>query len=406
VAAAMAGAKLGPRSRRVVIKTRLIRLMSTSRAVQTHLRYIEREGVGRSGERGRAYGANTEEADLTAFEKSGRQDRHQFRLIVAPEDAEELEELKSFTRSLMTQMEKDLGSRLEWVAVDHWDTDNPHTHVVVRGVDSQGKDLVINGNYIAHGMRKRACELATDWLGPRTERELQASRFKEINQERWTGLDRTLAQVAQTLRGPVDGNERAGDLIVPIKALASNPQRNELVGRLQRLAEMGLAAKGTPASWRLRPDLEPTLRAMGERGDIIRTMQKALGQQMREMRIVNARAETQAPVIGQVIGKGLADELSGRGYLVVDGIDGRAHYVPVPERQELGDFPKGGIVEVRTTAKARQSDQTIARLAEGGIYKESVHRAQARTDKRHRDPESFVDAHIRRLEALRRAGIV
>lgn len=130
VAAAMAGAKLGPRSRRVIIKTRLIKLASTSQAVQTHLRYIEREGVGRSGERGLAYSANTEEADLNAFEKSGRQDRHQFRLIVAPEDAETLEELKSFTRSLMTQMERDLGTRLEWVAVDHWDTDNPHTHIV------------------------------------------------------------------------------------------------------------------------------------------------------------------------------------------------------------------------------------------------------------------------------------
>lgn len=235
---------------------------------------------------------------------------------------------------------------------------------------------MINGNYIAHGMRKRACELATDWVGPRSERELQSSRFKEINQERWTGLDRTLAQVAQPLRGPVDGNERAGDLIVPIKVLASHPQRNELIGRLQRLAEMGLTAKDIPASWRLRSDLEPTLRAMGERGDIIRTMQKALGQQVREMRIVNEWAETQALVIGQVIGKG------------------------------LDDFPKDDIVEVRTTAKARQSDQTIARLAKGGIYKESAHRTLARADRNQKDPEGFVDAHIRRLEALRRAGIV
>ena len=111
-------------------------------------------------------------ADVRAFDARTRQDGYQFRFIVSPEDATRLAELREFTRGLMGKMERDLATRLDWVAVDHWDTDNPHTHIVLRGVDDSGEDLFIAREYISHGMRFRACRLATDWLGPRTEREI------------------------------------------------------------------------------------------------------------------------------------------------------------------------------------------------------------------------------------------
>ena len=91
--------------------------------------------------------------------------------VGAPEDAAQLEDLRSYTRRLMSRVEADLGTRLDWLAVDHWDTDNPHTHVVLRGRDETERDLVIAGDYIARGMRRRAAEVATAWLGPRSERE-------------------------------------------------------------------------------------------------------------------------------------------------------------------------------------------------------------------------------------------
>ena len=96
----------------------------------------------------------------------------------------------------MQRMEADLGTRLDWVAVDHWNTDNPHTHLIVRGRDDTGKDLIIAGDYIAHGFRHRAAELATEWLGPRTELEIQQTLRREVEQERWTSLDRTLKREA------------------------------------------------------------------------------------------------------------------------------------------------------------------------------------------------------------------
>lgn len=91
-------------------------------------------GPSRAGRRTRnAYGPATDEADLDAFEQRAQADRHQFRFIVSPEDAEDLRDLRRYTRHMMQRMEADLGTSLDWVAVDHWNTDNPHTHIVLRG---------------------------------------------------------------------------------------------------------------------------------------------------------------------------------------------------------------------------------------------------------------------------------
>src|SRR5271168_2282535 len=175
-AAAFAGSKLGPRSRRVVIKSRIVNLKHvTPQAVDAHLRYIARAGVGYDGQPTQPYGPDTDTADWHEFAAAGRKDRHQFRFIVSPEDGARLTDLRDFTRELMATMERDLITDLEWIAVDHWDTDNPHTHVVLRGKDEWGKDLIIARNYLTDGMRLRACELSTRWLGLRTEMEILES---------------------------------------------------------------------------------------------------------------------------------------------------------------------------------------------------------------------------------------
>lgn len=76
--------------------------------------------------------------------------------------------LQAFTRDLMTTAEQDLGTRLEWVAVEHHNTEHPHVHLFVRGRTDDGSDLVISRGYIREGMRARAQTLVTIELGPRT----------------------------------------------------------------------------------------------------------------------------------------------------------------------------------------------------------------------------------------------
>jgi len=398
VAASFTGRSAQPGSRRVTIKTQLVNLkQSRARSTTTHLRYIEREGVGRDGEPGQAYGSITDNADLVAFEERGREDRHQFRFIVSPEDAEQLDDLRRYSRTLMDRMEADLGTRLDWVAVDHWNTDNPHTHIVLRGKDDRGKDLIISRDYIAQGMRERASELATEWLGPRTKLEIQQSLWREVDQERWTSLDRTLQREAQ-------------GRLIHMNQPASDPshrqQRMLLIGRLQRLQHMGLAHESSPGVWAVQADAEQVLRAMGERGDIVRTMQRAMSGVPRDLAVFDA-GENARPVVGRVAAKGIADELYDRGYLVVDGTDGKAHYIALSASVELERYPVGSVVEARGSAEIRAADKIIAALAVDGLYRTDHHlmmtTAQATPM---RDPKEVVDAYVRRLEALRRAGIV
>ena len=399
VAASFSGASLGPRSRRVIIKTRLVRLQALSTGtLATHIRYLARDGITRKGEPAHAYDAQQDQVDLPSFAARGAGDRHQFRLIVAPEDGVQLEDLRDFTRTLMAQVERDLGTRLEWVAVDHWDTDNPHTHVLLRGKDDRGKDLIIARSYIAHGMRYRACELATEWLGERTESELRAAIGRDVEREGWTDLDREL--IVRSRDGVIDLRDKPDNV-------ASLQRRTLLLGRLQRLQALGVARERESGCWQLSGSVERVLRTLEERHDIVRTMQRAFTAERRDFVIHDPAATETAPVVGRVAAKGLADELNDRAYIVVDAIDGRAHYVALPAGFDLTALPVGSIVATGAVTE-HAADRNISRLAVAGLYRVDHHlaRIRAQVDSAEHDPEEVVAAHVRRLEALRRAGVV
>ena len=152
----------------------------------------------------RMFDAKSDVADERAFAERCDDDRHHFRFIISPEDATELEDLRTFTRELMADVERDLGTKLDWVAVDHWNTDNPHVHVLIRGRGDDGQDLVISRDYISRGFRARADERVTLELGPRSEQEIQSALEKEVEAERWTGLDRALRDIADDGAGIAD----------------------------------------------------------------------------------------------------------------------------------------------------------------------------------------------------------
>ena len=397
-AASLAGQALGPRSRRAIVKFRIVKHAGINpAALRQNLDYIERDGVRPDGGAGHLEAGDREQIDAESFASRIEGDRHHFKIIVSPEDGAQIGDLNAYTRELMAQVERDLGTRLEWVATDHWDTDNPHIHILLRGQDEAGEDLVIAGNYIAHGMRHRAAELATQWLGPRTEREIRESLTREVVQERWTSLDHVLQ------RSTRDGTL---DLAGLSSAVQDRDYRALLIGRLQQLKKLGLAERLAANRWQLSPDFEPLLRAMGERGDIIRRMQRALGAERRELATFGS-AGAPGSVTGRLAAKGIADPMNDRGYLVVDAVDGRAYHITVSPQVDLGGLPLGAIVTVSNGPKARPADRTIAEMARDGIYRTSEHLTVARGDHRSgHDPEEFVEAHVRRLEALRRAGIV
>jgi type IV secretory pathway VirD2 relaxase len=314
-----------------------------SAPLSAHVAYLERDGVTRDGEKGRMFGATEDRPDAMAFARRSRGDRHHFRFVVTPEDAAEVTDLGAFTRDLVGQMEGDLGTRLDWVGVAHWNTDNPHVHLVVRGLADDGSDLVISRDYISHGLCSRADDLVSAELGPRPEHEIRSALEREVEAERWTRLDAAIRMAADD-SGFIDlrpDNPREGD-----------PQARRLaVGRLQQLERMGLATAAGPGQWMIGLEAEPVLRDLGMRGDIIRTMHRAFTGRGQDRGIADyvIDADTaSSPVIGCLVATGLHNELTGEAYAVIDGVDDRAHHVRLRGIEAFADAPPaGGIVEVR-----------------------------------------------------------
>ncbi len=175
--------------RRVVVKARVVRHKGPELPLGTDNRPSRlSQARGRHPRRreGPHVRCPSDAADDAAFAARCRDDRHHFRFIVSPEDAAEMTDLRAFTRDLAVQMERDLGTRLDWIAVDHWNTDNPHVHLLVRGVAEDGSDLVIARDYISRGLRAQAEALVTLELGPKPEHAVRLGLEREVDAERWT----------------------------------------------------------------------------------------------------------------------------------------------------------------------------------------------------------------------------
>jgi ribosomal protein S19E (S16A) len=119
------------------------------------------------------------------------------------------------------------------VGVCHYDTDQPHAHIVVRGKRANGRDLVIPRRYIAYGMRARAQERATAVLGEISRTQAEKDLFARTMSDRWTDIDAKLTRVAQHNGG-----------IFPNHELDRTDTYGAVMrGRARHLEALGLATK-------------------------------------------------------------------------------------------------------------------------------------------------------------------
>ena len=329
---------LNTRSRLVTVKARVVRRGTRAAPLVTHVAYLQGDGVTRDGSAGRLFDAGRDDAEGRGFAERGADDRHHFRFIVSPEDAAEMADLKAFTRDLMANAERDLGTRLEWVAVEHRNTEHPHVHVLLRGRADDGADLVISRDYIREGMRSRAQALVTMELGPRTDLEIRRGLEAQVDAERWTPLDRGLARRAAERGGMVD--------LRPDEAIRPDADHHARVGRMQKLDRLGLATPAGPVRWTLSPEAESSLRAFGERGDIIKRLHRIMGERSPSEWVI-AGEGAERPIVGRLVARGLDDELKGTAYAIVDGVDGRAHHLRLPDIEATSDAAPGAVVELR-----------------------------------------------------------
>ena len=386
------------RMRRVIVKTHVSRSPrgGGAGALKAHLGYIQRDGVERDGSGGQIYTRDGVAPDANAFVERCEGDRHQFRLIVSAEDAGQLGDLKDTTRAVMAQMESDLGTRLDWLAVDHHNTGHPHTHIVIRGKDADGKDLVISPEYIKQGLASRAQDIVTERLGPRRDLEIAQARQSEVTLERFTGLDRSiLAQASGASVRINEGHEPRGRF-----------EEALLRARLRHLEVLGLAEPAGMNAWALKPDWETTLKALGQRGDIL----KALAAKNRDsapdqnLRRFEPGTRGQERLLGSVVASVPEDELRDRRSLVVQDFHGTRWIVDVGLREPGTIPPDGAVVEITSRSpRLREIDASILSIAErsGGLYSGALHIEADATA-----TPAWRQGHLRRLEALRHAGIL
>jgi type IV secretory pathway VirD2 relaxase len=333
---------LTSRSRGAVVKARVVRHGPKAAPLAAHLSYLRRDGVTRDGAPGKMFDASGDTADASAFAERCQGDRHHFRFIVSLDDAAELSDLRAFTRDLMGEMARDLGTKIDWVAIDHWNTEHPHIHVLVRGRAEERGDLVISRDYISRGLRARAAQLVSLELGQRSEQEIRRSLERQVDADRWTPLDQALAREATRHDGVIDlrpAGDHTGDV-----------ERTVLVARARKLARLGIAAPLGPGQWIMAEEAESVLRALGERGDIIKRIHRGLAERGVERAAADfvPDAETRGdPIVGRLLSRGLDDELKGSAFAVIDGIDGRAHHIRLKDLDATSDAAPGAIVEVR-----------------------------------------------------------
>ena len=300
-----------------------------------HGRYVSRESaVGQESEGQHGFGPDGNEVDIPVtlgrWRRAG--DPRLFKLIISPEFGERLD-LEKHTRDLMTQMERDLNTKLEWVAINHRNTEHPHVHIALRGIDERGVALRLQREFVKTGIRQHAENLATQQLGYRTRLDAEETQRREVHQARFTSLDRAIRKA---------GKPATDETVFAVNAGTQSPNVKK---RLIVLQEMGLAEQKTSNGWQVQSNFEHILREMQKTAD----RQKALAAHRALMSGPNMPFQvTDLGKIdhlrGRVLGHG-EEESTGRTYMLLEGTDGRVYFIyhndSIQEQRNSGALKPG-----------------------------------------------------------------
>jgi type IV secretory pathway VirD2 relaxase len=349
---------------------------------RAHGRYIERESAAGNGP-GAGFDRAGTGIDVAARIESWQAARDQrlWKLIVSPEFGERVD-LAGLTRGLMNRIEKDLGTRLEWVGVAHFNTEHPHVHIALRGVGPERGPIHLERDYIKHGIREVAEDLCTRQLGYRTDLDAAEAERREVCQQRYTSLDRVISRNA---RPSSDGS--LSDLTVT--ALSPEHSENALlrshrhhvVARMVSLEHMGLAQSTGPNTWNVRTEFESVLRAMQRTADRQRVL-AAHGVVVSDerLRIEALDFSRTDSVEGRILVHG-EDEQSGRGYLMLEGTDARIHFIDytaeVEEARSRGELRPNSFARFRRTLADRGPALVIEDLGDSEALVKDTGRLEA-----------------------------
>lgn len=297
-----------------------------------HLRYLARDSAGPAGQAAEFFDKDNDRMSPRASLTEWRADALHYRLVISPEHGDCLTDLRGYVRRVMKGVAEDLAQpNLTWFAICHFNTDHPHAHVVIRGQRDDGRDLLIRRQYLAYGIRARAEEVASAELGDFSRGPQERWAWQETKVERFTVLDRRLAQAA---------DEKG---LVTLPTDRSPTWRALLHARLRTLTALGLA-EPLGAQYRIAPDLQwqlTTLELTKAQLRVINQRRLATGEPVHELR---------AGVLeGRTVEAGFHDQHGTAGYVILRDKAGAEHYARLALGQSAPEI--GRFVEVQMTSK-------------------------------------------------------
>lgn len=374
-------------------------------ALKAHVDYISRGAAGKDGGKAVLFDARGEGVDKHEFIARWESDRHHWRFIISPENGHQIEDFQGYVRGIMHKVERDLGTKLEWVSAVHYDTDDIHAHVLVRGKNGRGQDLVIGQDYIKEGVRRRAQELATEIIGERSLEEIQRSREAEVDALRVTSLDRFIISRAD--------KERRIDVRKKQNFDRSLFYEGLIKGRLKYLASAGLAREEKAGVYLLKEDYKATLAEVAQKNDIVKRLyKKGVDRGLDGLAVYSLKAEEGREIEGRIVDKGLHNELYERKYIVVRDMAEKLHYIPVGEFKQFDRLESGSLVKVGPGGRSNgKADRNIAEMAKknDGIYDVALHRRHVEENMKFipaADRPKYLELHQIRLETLVKNDVV
>lgn len=341
-----------------------------------HAQYLQRDGASRENARGEFF-----DKDLDIAEEAGARlqewsdDPRHFRIMLAPESGARLLEdpvgLMDFTRQTMAGMERDLGVGLDWLAVEHHNTDNPHVHIILRGVREDGVELRLPREYIGHGLRESAREIATELLGERSLADERLKLEREINSPSLTRFDRAIEAALDTKREVL--LQRLGQDHSPAFG-------DSLRARMQSLERMGLASEVRRNVYRLEQGWTARLEA-AKPIDIRRSLASA-----------RLYENSMGRIAGQVVELGPRGENPDRALLVLETPD-HGRVLVNTSRDAIQDLQRGSLAALEPAGKR----PIIDRLAFHPVAQQLSARADTELD---RELDRIARGQPRQLPAL------
>jgi hypothetical protein len=323
---------------------------------RAHGRYLSREAASLETEKA-GFGAETNGVDIasTLQQWQANSDRRLWKLILSPEFGERLD-LQRFARDVMSRMESDMHTSLDWVAVAHFNTDHSHVHIALRGVDKNGSEFKLPREYVKEGVRAVAQHFVTAQLGHRTEQDAALAYQRQVPEQRLTPLDRI---ILRRMESAVSDDTVARITIDPTRVgvgKLSVVREQSIDARVRTLSGMGLAQAAGPCQWDIRRDLASVLRSMQRAADHQKTLARH-GALLSDRRLQLSAPKWRdiSSLEGRVLSHGEND--TGSRFLLLEGTDGRVYhlgYTPeFDEARSRGDLRTNCFITITKTIDER-----------------------------------------------------